>query len=180
MPKNWTVTLVVMLLAGSTLLRAQSGGQPQQHAEHSMGGQHDMHHYDDVNQHGDTAMGFSHMKSTHHFRLTAQGGTIEVQANDAKDTETRDQIRTHLQEISKLFKAGDFSAPEFTHSRVPPGVAAMQRLKADITYRYEELPNGGRVVITTKNAEALTAVHDFLHFQIEDHRTGDPMTMEHK
>ena len=136
------------------------------------------HHFGEVNKHGDEAMGFSHMKSTHRFRLTAQGGSIEVQADDPKDTETRDQIRVHLQSIAKAFKAGDFSAPEFTHSQVPPGAAAMQRFKAEINYRYEELIGGGRVMITTQNTGAVSAVHEFLRFQIQDHRTGDLLEIE--
>ena len=32
----------------------------------------------------------------------------------------------------------------------------------------------GVLRISTKNTEALAAVRDFLRFQIEDHRTGDP------
>ena len=138
------------------------------------------HHFEEVNKHGDEAMGFSHMKSTHHFQLTAEGGAIEVQANDPGDTGTRDQIRVHLQQIAKAFRAGDFSAPEYTHSRIPPGVAAMQFLKSEINYRYEELAGGGRVVITAQESEAISAAHDFLRFQIQDHRTGDSLEIGKK
>jgi hypothetical protein len=42
-----------------------------------------------------------------------------------------------------------------------------------IEWKFEETPNGGRVRITTKDTEALAAIHEFLRFQIEDHRTGD-------
>jgi hypothetical protein len=51
----------------------------------------------------------------------------------------------------------------------------MQRLKGEITYKYEKTERGGRVRITTQNPEALEAIHDFLKFQIADHKTGDPM-----
>ena len=57
---------------------AQSGTQPQQHQhEHSMTQDMDMHdmHHQEVNQRGDVAMGFSHMKTTHHFRLSPSGGS---------------------------------------------------------------------------------------------------------
>jgi hypothetical protein len=135
-------------------------------------------HTEEVNRHGDVAMGFSHLRTTHHFRLTASGGFIQVQANDANDTSSRDQIRTHLQRIAEAFKHGDFSAPEMTHSRVPPGVKAMKRLKAEIEYKYEETPAGGRVMISSTNAEALRAVHRFMAFQIDDHGTGDPKTIQ--
>src|SRR6185503_13864578 len=53
-------------------------------------------HLSGVNERGDHAMGFSHEKTTHHFRLTANGGAIEVTSNDPKDIASRDQIRMHL------------------------------------------------------------------------------------
>jgi len=54
-------------------------------------------------------MGFSHDKSTHQFSLYADGGAIEVKANDAQDTATRDQIRMHFTHIVKMFAAGPFT-----------------------------------------------------------------------
>src|SRR3954467_7021670 len=119
-------------------------------------------------------MGFSHEKTTHHFRLYKNGGAIEVTANDPSDAASRDQIRGHLPHIAKMFAAGDFNAPMLVHDRVPPGVPVLEKLKADVRYRYEEIERGGTVRITTKNPEALKALHEFLRFQIDDHRTGDP------
>lgn len=132
-------------------------------------------HHAEVNQRGAQAMGFSQTKTTHHFRLRADGGAIEVTANHAKDVTSRRQIRQHLQHIAQAFTAGDFSKPQHTHAQTPPGVAAMTTLQAAIQYRYEPLPRGGRVRITTSNAEALAAIHEFLRFQIEDHQTGDSL-----
>jgi hypothetical protein len=120
-------------------------------------------------------MGFDHAKTTHHFRLTKSGGSIEVGANDPADTESRDQIRAHLGHIAKMFSEGNFEAPMLIHDRVPPGVPEMKKRKRAIHYEFEETPRGGRVVIATKDAKALAAVHDFLRFQIRDHETGDPM-----
>jgi hypothetical protein len=34
------------------------------------------------------------------------------------------------------------------------------------------------VVATTKDRKALAAIHEFLRFQIADHRTGDPGKIE--
>jgi hypothetical protein len=130
-------------------------------------------HHDAVNQRGDHVMGFSHEKTTHHFRLFADGGEIEVTANDPKDTESRDQIRAHLPHIAQMFAAGNFNAPMLVHDRTPPGVPVLQKLKDEVSYRYEQIDRGGRVRIRTKNADALQAVHEFLRFQIEEHKTGD-------
>lgn len=134
-------------------------------------------HHSAVDHRGDGVMGFSHEKTTHHFRLYADGGAIEVTANDKMDTESRDEIRMHLSHIAGMFAAGDFQAPMLIHDRVPPGVPVLQRLKAEVSYRYQDVEGGGRVRIATRNKRALSAVHDFLKFQITDHRTGDTATV---
>ena len=119
-------------------------------------------------------MGFAHGKTTHHFRLTTSGGSIEADAKDPDDTESRDQIRAHFRHIAKMFSEGDFEAPMLIHDQVPPGVHVLKRLSGQIQYQFEPTRQGGRVVITTKNSEALAAIHEFLRFQIREHRTGDP------
>ncbi len=126
-----------------------------------------------VDSRGDHVMGFAHEKTTHHFRLYGDGGAIEVTANDAKDTDSITQIRAHLPHIAQMFGKGDFQAPMLVHEETPPGVPVLQKLKAEVTYRYQEIEGGGRVRITTKNREALAAVYEFLRYQIADHRTGD-------
>ena len=131
-----------------------------------------------MKQHGQMAMGFDQDKATHHFMLTANGGSIEVMAMDPADQVTRDQIQTHLQEIGAAFGHGNFEKPLMTHGEVPPGVAGMQHHKDEITYTYERLERGGSVRIATSNADALDAIHDFLQYQIREHATGDPMTVQ--
>ena len=130
-----------------------------------------------MKQHGQMAMGFDQDKATHHFTLTPTGGAIAVIANDAADQITRDQIRVHLQEIARAFAAGDFEKPLMTHGEVPPGVSGMQRHKGDITYAFEANERGERVRITTSNADSVNAIHDFLRYQIREHRTGDPLSV---
>lgn len=55
---------------------------------------------------------------------------------------------------------------------VVPGTGVMKRLKGEISYTPRALPNGAEVIISTKNPEAVSAIHDFLAFQRMDHRTG--------
>jgi hypothetical protein len=135
--------------------------------------QHEHHDHAAMNARGEKAMGFSQTETTHHFRLLPEGGYVQVQANSADDSSNRDHIRMHLQMQAKKFAAGDFGAPELTHDRVPPGVPEMQKLKLAISYQYEEIERGGRLRITSKDASAVAAIHQFLKFQIEDHKTGD-------
>lgn len=73
-----------------------------------------------------------------------------------------------------MFAEGNFKAPMLIHEQVPPGVPIMQRLKSKIKYDYEETEGGARVRIRTADAEALSAIHEFLRFQIKDHKTCDP------
>jgi hypothetical protein len=132
----------------------------------------------EMNKRGDRVMGFDHDKTTHHFRLLADGGLIQVEANDAQDIASRHQIRMHLSHIATMFADGNFKAPMLIHDQTPPGVPVLERLKAEITYTFENTDQGGRVRIMTKNAEALKATHEFLRFQIKEHKTGDPLKVK--
>ena len=132
---------------------------------------HDAHAQ--MNERGEHAMGFSQTATTHHFLLKPDGGAIQVEVNDPKDTSSRDNIRMHLGQIAKMFAGGDFNIPIFVHDAVPPGAAEMKQLQKRIHYTFEQTPNGGRVIISTTDKTAVNAVHRFLIFQIQEHHTGD-------
>jgi hypothetical protein len=132
---------------------------------------------EEMNQRGDHVMGFDHTKTTHHFKLLPNGGSIEVDANKVDDTESRDQIRKHLGHIAKMFAAGNFNAPMLIHDQTPPGVPVMQSLKDQIEYRFETTERGALVRISTSNPDALQAIYSFLRFQIKEHKTGDSLAV---
>lgn len=117
----------------------------------------------------------AHAKTTHHYHLLPDGGAIEVTAKEASDTLSRNAIRAHLNRVAQMLEAGDFSEPMLTAEHEAPGTADMQRLGGTIHYRFETVVGGGRVLIVTRNARALVAIHDFLRFQITEHKTGDPL-----
>lgn len=165
---RWQMTLYVKHLMGEHAPTAQAGKSADPHAGHHTA----------VNERGDKVMGFNHEKTVHHFRLKPDGGWIEVEVKDPNDTASRDQIRPHLKHIAQKFTTGDFTAPILIHAQTPPGVAAMKQLKAAINYQFEETERGGRVRITTSNTKAIAAIHEFLRFQISDHRTGDSGEVE--
>jgi len=157
--------LVLILALG---VASQSGQIPKpelcpMHAAHTQ-----------MSERGDKGMGFSQIATTHHFFVNETGGVIQVEANNSTDSASRDNIRMHLGHIARAFHGGDFDIPMFVHDTVPPGVPEMKRLRRHIRYAFEETPNGGRVVISTSDAKALAAIHRFLRFQVEEHRTGDP------
>jgi hypothetical protein len=117
------------------------------------------------------AMGVDQYTSTHLFDALPDGGRIELQ-RDMDDLGGVATIRQHLQEITAAFQAGDFRIPGFVHAQDVPGTAVMAQKKDRIRYTYSELPRGGQVQITTTDAEALQAIHEFLAFQRHDHRAG--------
>jgi hypothetical protein len=53
-----------------------------------------------------------------------------------------------------------------------------EQLKSTITYEAENTERGAQLRITTRDAEALTAIHSFLRFQIQDHQTGDSLEIQ--
>ena len=126
---------------------------------------------------GAAAMGFDQDKTAHHFLLYDDGGAIDISVNDAADVKNRDAIRSHLPHIATMFGGGDFDVPMLVHdSKAVPGTKTLAAKKAALTYTYKETPKGGRVDIVTKDAEALAALHEFLVYQIAEHKTGDPTT----
>jgi hypothetical protein len=146
----------------------QTHHSSKEQAEH----QHSKHH-EEMNKRGDKAMGFSHEKTTHHFRLFKDGGAIEVVTKDVADKESLNQIRMHLSHITQMFAAGNFSTPMLVHDELPTGAKKMAELKGEIAYKFEETAEGGRVRISSKNQQALAAIHQFLRYQIKEHLTGD-------
>lgn len=127
-----------------------------------------------MHQRGAHVMGFDQDKTAHHFLLFEDGGAIDVSVKDPADTTNRDAIRAHLPHIAQMFGQGNFDAPMMVHdTKHVPGADALARFKDRITYRFVETPSGGRVDIVTTHPDAIKAVHEFLKFQITDHKTGD-------
>ena len=172
---KYTVSALLLAITSVALIvSAQEQTQPAQSGQ--MNGMSGMSQ-DEMNKRGDTVMGFDHTKTTHHFRLLPRGGAIEVTANSATDTESRDQIRMHLGHIARMFAAGNFNAPMLIHGQTPPGVPVMKEVKDQITYKFEKTERGATVLMTTNNSHALEAIHAFLRFQIKEHQTGDSMAV---
>ena len=125
-----------------------------------------------LQQRGEKAMGVNQYTSQHVFEPLSDGGRIVLQ-REASDSVGVAAIRAHMDTISRSFGNGDFAVPGFVHATGDvPGTAAMKRLKAEITYTPQDLPGGAQVVISTRNPQAVSAVHEFLAFQRMDHRAG--------
>ena len=117
------------------------------------------------------AMGVDQYTSVHLFDALSDGGRIELQ-RAVEDSAGVAQIRRHLRAIAGAFAAGDFDTPAFVHARTVPGTAVMAAKRSNITYTVRDLPRGAELRITTHDAEAIAAVHEFMAFQRMDHHAG--------
>ena len=125
-----------------------------------------------LQQRGEAAMGVNQYTSQHVFEPLPDGGRIVLQRKE-NDSVGEAAIRAHMRAISASFSSGDFAVPGFVHATGNvPGTAVMRRLKGEISYTPRDLPNGAEVVISTRNPEAISAIHEFLAFQRMDHRAG--------
>lgn len=161
-----TLMIGTLIALGGVVGRAAVSAAPSQHGQHGAG-----------QKHGGRAMGFDVKRTAHHFLLSENGGSIEVSVKDPADRELRDQVQTHLRHIATQFGEGNFATPFAVHGENPAGVPALKQLAAEIAYTFEPSDLGGRVAIATESPKALAAVHEFLRYQIREHKTGDPLTI---
>jgi hypothetical protein len=171
MKQTWPVLLALILCTGAVTAQAQFPGM-------RFSGQQDHSRHGEMEKRGDQGMGFAQGKTTHHFLLRKDGGAIQVMANSASDNASKEEIQMHLRHIAQAFQSGEFNIPMFVHDQTPPGVETMTKLKDQIHYRYEAAKDGGRVVLSSANADAISAIHEFLKFQITEHKTGDALEVK--
>lgn len=160
--RGWMMPLTILLVSALTLAATQQTA----------------HDHAQMNHRGAQVMGFDQDKTTHHFLLFEDGGAIDVSVKDAADKQNLDAIRAHLPHIAMKFGQGDFEAPALVHATDVPGTTELAGLKTKVSWKYVETDKGGRVDIVTTDPAALSAVHAFLKYQIEDHKTGDPLTVK--
>lgn len=120
---------------------------------------------------GERAMGVNQYTSSHVFESLPDGGRIVLQ-RDSVDAPGTEAIRAHMRDIATRFAAGDFTIPGMVHAQVVPGTAEMSARRDRIRFVADTLPRGAQVVITSTDADALTAIHAFLAFQRMDHRAA--------
>jgi len=103
--------------------------------------------------------GIAAADTTRHFLLNKDGGVISIEAIN-EDPTLPDAIRAHLVRIAAA------------------GVPELQRLGTEINYTFEATADGGQVLLKTRNAEALSAIHEYLRFEIREFHTGDTEEIE--
>jgi hypothetical protein len=152
------------------LLAACSDRAAVQSRTHSPPGSPDDSAFAQVQSRGHVAMGVDQYTSTHHFEPLPDGGRITL-VRDSDDPAGVTQIRAHIAEIGAAFRRGDFTVPGFVHDRAVPGTAAMGARQSRISYIADTVPRGGSLRIHSTDSIAIAAIHQFLAFQRQDHRS---------
>ena len=124
-----------------------------------------------LQQRGRAAMGVDQFTSWHHFDALPDGGRISLQ-RDSTDSAGVATIRAHLRNIALAFARGDFALPGFVHARDVPGTRVMAAKRDAIRYEFHPLAGGGEVRVSTRDPDAIAAIHEFLAFQRSDHRVA--------
>lgn len=162
------LAMILVLTLPAVPLRAQGHSASHDHAAMSAHDTLSDTAYAAMQERGRTAMGVDQYSSAHRFDDRPDGGAIELQ-RDPTDSAGVSVIREHLASIARKFSAGDFEIPGFVHGTSVPGTSVMHARRAGIAYRFEPLPGGGRVVMRTRDADAVRAIHAFLAFQRSEH-----------
>jgi hypothetical protein len=123
-----------------------------------------------VQARGQVAMGVDQYTSLHQFESLPDGGRITLQ-RDPADTAGVTQIRSHMQRIEAAFAQGDFALPGLVHAREVPGTAVMAERRSRISFVADTAPGGGELRLRTSDPSAIAAIHEFLAFQRQDHRS---------
>jgi hypothetical protein len=118
---------------------------------------------------GNVAMGFDQMKIHHQFMATSTGGEIMIMSTNTTDTQTINEIKSHVKDIQYEFSQGNFSKPFYIHDQVVPGTDVMTAKKDLIQYSIKDLDGGSALILTTNDTELLNAIQQFMNFQSSQH-----------
>ncbi len=105
------------------------------------------------------------------FARTDDGGIESVLAKDPGDLRNIGLIRSHLQTEAVSFRKGDYSDPARIHGMDMPGVTELEAGASRVAVRYEPLPNGARIVYSSKEPALVAALHAWFDRQLSDHGT---------
>ena len=121
---------------------------------------------------GEHVMGVNQYTSAHVFEDLPDGGRVVLDREDATDTAAITTIRAHMRDIATAFGAGDFTKPFAVHAQTVPGTAVMTAHRDAITYEVLDRPSGGEVRIRSADPAVVTAIHEFLEFQRQQHHAA--------
>lgn len=117
---------------------------------------------------GNIAMGFNQSKIHHMFKATPTGGEIMIMSMNMSDTQTVNEIRSHVKDIQFEFSQGNFEKPFYIHDLVP-GTDIMTAKRDLIQYSIKDIDDGSVLILDTNDTELLHAIKKFMDFQSSQH-----------
>jgi hypothetical protein len=118
--------------------------------------------------------GFDSERVQRHFYILKNGGAIEIVARDANDDATIKAIRTFLKKESDFLSKGNLDTLAAMYGKPPESAAALKKLRDEVNIAMVPQEHGAVIRLLTVNPQAKAAVYDYLRFQIDQLKTGDP------
>jgi hypothetical protein len=118
--------------------------------------------------------GFDSERVVRHFYLLKNGGAIEVAAKDPNDETTVKAVQAYLKKESDLLAKGNFENVNAIYGKLPDGTPQLKKMRDTVTFAAVPEENGGVLRLLTVNPQAKSAIHDYLRYQIDQFKTGDP------
>ncbi len=122
-----------------------------------------------IHEMGSHVMPFPLDRTTHVFLKTKTGGVQKVVVKASGDSAQVPLIRRHLRHEASRFAAGDFSDPMALHGADMPGVKELAAGAGRLDVQYVDLPDGGQITYTAKDASLVDAIHRWFDAQLSDH-----------
>ena len=120
--------------------------------------------------------GFDSERVVRHFYLLKNGGAIEVVAKDPKDETTVKAVQTYLKKESDSWTKGNFENVNAMYGKLPEGTPELKKLRDSVTFAAVPEESGGVLRLLTVNPQAKSAIHEYLKYQIDQFKSGDPTT----
>jgi hypothetical protein len=132
----------------------------------------------DLNSRFSKALGTDASRIVQHYYLVKNGGVIEFTAKDPNDTTTISALQKYIDTQKDLFEKGKNDPDADVHGKVPDGVPILRKLRNEITFFAVKNDDGAALRMFSVNHQARQAIQNFLKFQINEHKTGDPLVTE--
>ncbi|MFY9739089.1 MAG: hypothetical protein WAK11_08535 [Candidatus Cybelea sp.] len=121
-----------------------------------------------VMQRGYQIMPFDMTAAMHMFLPDSTGGVLEVMFYNM-DHRQITLVRSHLLAEAAKFARGDYSDPAYIHGQGMPGLGQLESSASSVSVRYFETPTGAAITFSSAEAGVVSAIHQWLAAQQQDH-----------
>ena len=132
----------------------------------------------DINIRFSKSLGTDANRIFQHYYLVKNGGVIEFTAKDPADNTSIAAVQKYLETQKDLFEKGKNEGDTEVHGKTADGMPVLKKLRNEITFFAVKNEEGAVLRMFSTNEQARQAIQDFIKFQINEHKTGDPLVAE--